>query len=87
MKKFQPGNTVIHEDGDFTHLKTDKELPPEYQNISVPEKDKEYTVRKVVQTERREALLLVEIVNPLIYHDIGGWKEPAFSAHKFRLKE
>lgn len=57
----------------------DKHTPKEYNSIDLPRKDFIYTIRNVVGLGVR----LVEIRNPIIWHDRGGNKEPSFSNARF----
>lgn len=62
-------------------------------NIIVPKKGQEYSVREVLKTRNGEALLLNEIVNPLIpngFTDPEGttfYFEPSWATWRFIEKE
>ena len=60
-------------------------MPKEYHDITLPKKGKYYTVRDVVITDFGVGLRLLEIVNPVIHHDIGGDREPIFGTNRFLI--
>jgi len=60
-----------------------RDVPKEYNSISLPKRMVEYTVREVVDTPFGRGIRLEEIKNPEIYHDKGGWQEPIFGTNRF----
>jgi hypothetical protein len=60
-----------------------KWTPIEYRDIILPKKGEIYTIRRVVTTEFGVGLLLEEIQNEEIHHDIGGVREPIFGTNRF----
>ncbi len=61
----------------------DKNTPEEYKIIKYPKKGIVYTIRNLINTGYGVGILLKEIKNPKINHDIGGEKEPVFMETRF----
>jgi hypothetical protein len=66
----------------------DPELPFKIDEITVPKKGKEYTIRELITTDYGTGIKLVEITNPKFYFDnIKRHEEPIFAIEQFQLKE
>lgn len=53
--------------------------------LSLPRRDRIYTVRERVETEENDGVLLLEIQNRTFDYDIGGTNEVCFSLDRFEL--
>jgi hypothetical protein len=85
MTNLKTGTKVICIDDHFEDVKTN---PYKKSDITLPEKDKIYTIRKVVNTQYGVGVRLKEITNKEFYfQNIRGYEEPIFSEERFKIKK